>query len=174
MTKRKVMIKISSACLQLTEPFWEEETDEFDPDECRFEPSEDREMPEPTELLTEGLLVTDEHRVELMYEESEMSGMAGSVTTIGFDRSAPGLISMMRTGPVRSALVFEAGKRYSNVYETPFSSFDLCTHTLHIENNLLTAGTLSLEYILSFQGTQSEHCSMEISVKPVKNLLSEL
>lgn len=172
MTKRKVMIRICSACLQLAEPFWEEECDEFDPDEHPpFEPSPDGELPEPTELLTEGLLVTDAHRVELLYEESEMSGMEGSVTTIGFDRKAPELISMMRTGLVRSALVFEAGKRYSNLYETPFSTFDLCTHTLHVENRLLTEGRLSLEYILSFQGTQSEHCKLEITVKPVESIL---
>ena len=175
MTKRKVMIRISSAVLQMSEPFWEEESDEFDPDERPpFEPSPDGELPEPTELLTEGLLVTDEHRVELLYEESEMSGMEGSVTTIGFDRNEPELISMMRTGPVRSALVFEAGKRYSNLYETPFSIFDLCTHTLYVENKLLSEGRLALEYILSFEGTQSEHCKLEVTVKPTESILQEL
>ena len=171
MTKRKVMIRIRSACLQLSEPFWEEESDEFDVDERSFEPPKNGEMPEPMELLTEGMLVTDARRVELMYEESEMSGMEGSVTTIGFDRANPALISMMRTGMVRSALVFEQGKRHFNIYETPFSSFDLCTHTLRAENKLLTEGRLSLEYILSFQGTESEHCKLEISVKPSESLL---
>lgn len=172
MTKRTVMIRMKTACLQLAEPLWLEEDGVLNPlDEDHLDPPVGDEMPEPIEVLTEGLLVTDERRVELMYEESELSGMEGAVTTIGFDRSAPELISMMRTGPVRSAFVFEEGKRYSNVYETPYASFDLSTHTLQVENKLLSEGRLLLEYILSFHGTQSEHCKIEISVKPIEPLL---
>ncbi len=171
MTRREVMIQISSSCLQLADPFWEDDCDE-DCEACEkntdapaFAPNYAGELPEPTELFTEGRLVTSPNRVELVYEESEMSGMEGSVTTIGFDRNAPELVTMMRTGMVRSALVFEAGKRHTSLYHTPFSSFELCAHTLHIENKLLTEGTLSLEYILSFHGAESEHCRLFITVR---------
>ncbi len=175
MTRRNVMITISSSCLQLTEPFWDEEDaeeDALDEEEAvgePFTPSYKGELPEPTELLTEGHLITTPQRVELVYEESEMSGMEGSVSTIGFDRATPGLVTLMRTGPVGSALVFEQNKRHTSIYRTPFSSFELCAHTLHVENKLLTEGTLALEYILSFHGAESEHCRLLISVKPAVN-----
>ncbi len=177
MTERDVMITISSSCLQLAEPFWEgddEYDEELDGEEAGgepFMPSYKGELPEPTELLTEGRLLTTPQRVELVYEESEMSGMEGSISTIGFDRATPGLVTLMRTGPVGSALVFEQNKRHTSIYRTPFSSFELCAHTLRVENKLLTEGTLALEYILSFHGAESEHCRLLISVKPAANPL---
>ena len=64
------------------------------------------EMPEPTEMLMEGKLLVAEHRVELVYAESELTGMQGSVTAIGFEPAHPELVSMVRTGPVRTAMTF--------------------------------------------------------------------
>ncbi len=177
MTRRNVMIYMTSSCLQLAEPFWEDGYDGEDEDcegDCEapvFTPSYAGELPEPTELWAEGRLITTPKRVELVYEESEMSGMEGSVTTVGFDRDAPELVTMMRTGMVRSALVFESGKRHNSLYHTPFSDFELCTHTLYIENKLLTEGTIDLEYILSFHGADSEHCKLHISIRNNENPL---
>ncbi len=168
MTKRRVMITISTSCLQLAAPFFDEEDSEEEESE-ELAPHltyADGELPEPTELLTEGYLITTPQRVEILYEESSMSGMEGSVTTVGFDRSAPHLVSMMRSGPVHSTLIFEKGKRHTSIYDTPFSSFELTSHTLHIENKLLTEGTIALEYLLSFHGAASEHCKLLISVRP--------
>ncbi len=124
------------------------------------------EMPEPTEMLMEGRLVTNANRVELMYEESELTGMEGSVTTIGFDRNNPDLISMMRTGVVRTALTFESGKRHFCLYNTPYSDFEVCVRTIAVENALLTEGTLRLDYLIEIHGAQAEHCKMTISVRP--------
>ena len=80
------------------------------------------EMPEPTEMLMEGKLLVAEHRVELVYAESELTGMQGSLTAIGFEPANPDLVSMVRTGPVRTAMTFEEGKRHICLYNTPFPS----------------------------------------------------
>ncbi len=128
------------------------------------------EMPEPTEMLMEGRLVTNSTRVELMYEESELTGMEGSVTSIGFDRANPMLISMMRTGPVRTALTFEEGKRHFCIYNTPYSDFEVCVRAICVENDLLTCGTLKLDYVVEIHGAQAEHCKMTISVRPKESM----
>ena len=117
-------------------------------------------------MLMEGRLVTNANRVELMYEESELTGMEGSVTTIGFDRNNPDLISMMRTGVVRTALTFESGKRHFCLYNTPYSDFEVCVRTIAVENALLTEGTLRLDYLIEIHGAQAEHCKMTISIRP--------
>ena len=122
------------------------------------------EMPEPTEMLMEGRLITSPTRVELVYEEGELTGMEGSVTAIGFDRVAPTLVSMMRTGPVRTALTFEEGKRHICIYNTPYSDFEVCVHARCVENKLLTEGTLKLDYLVEIHGAQAEHCRMTIEV----------
>ncbi len=158
MTKRNVMITIRSARTEVPEDLFDEEGAPI-PDE---EPIELPEMPEPTDMILEGRLVTGKTRVELVYDEGELSGMEGSVTSVGFDRSTPGLVSMMRTGTVKTALVFEQGKRHFSIYDTPFSSFQVCVHTLRVDNRLLTDGVIELDYLIEIHGAQAEHCRMTI------------
>jgi hypothetical protein len=109
MTKRNVMISITTSRVELAQSLFAEENDDAELEEFDLPTDEDA---EPTELLIEGRLVTGRDRVELVWDESELSGMAGSVTTLGFDRSNPGLISMMRAGTVSTAMIFEAHKRH--------------------------------------------------------------
>ena len=170
MTKRNVMICIRTSRIDAGIDLFDSDAEEEETEE--FEDENTGELPEPSELLTEGRLVTSPTRVELVYDENELSGMEGSVTAIGFDRAHPDTVSMMRSGPVSTAMIFEQGKRHHSVFDTPFSSFQVCTHTLHVENKLLTEGTLFLEYIVEIRGAQAERCKMNISVRNDEQLFS--
>lgn len=167
-TKRNVIITIKTVRTQIDTSLFEETEDELFDDDCPA-CSED----EPSEMMIEGRLITGASRVELVYDESEMSGMGGAVTTIGFDRVSPGLISMLRTGTVYSAFVFEEGKRHVSVYDTPFSSFDICVRTVRVKNALLTEGRVEMEYLIEVHGAQAERCRMEIRVRPAERLFGE-
>ena len=118
----------------------------------------------------EGRLITGRDRVELVWDESELSGMGGSTAVVGFDRATPGMVSMIRSGTVATAMVFEAGKRHMSVYDTPFSSFEVCVHTLTVENRLLTDGQIDLEYLIEIHGAEAERCVMNITVKTEESL----
>ncbi len=118
-----------------------------------------------SEIMMEGRLVQTTHRVELTYEESELTGMEGSKTKIGFDRACPDLISMLRSGPVNTALIFEPLKRHVCVYNTPFSSFEVCVHTLRVENFLLECGELFVDYLIEIHGARTERCKMKIRLR---------
>ena len=124
------------------------------------------EMPEPTEMLMEGTLLVSSFRVELVYAESELTGMQGSLTAIGFEPSSPNLVSMIRTGPVRTAMTFEEGKRHICLYNTPFSEFEVCVRTLKVNNRLLEEHKLELDYLIEIHGAQAEHCKMTVTVRP--------
>ena len=124
------------------------------------------EMPEPTEMLMEGKLLVADHRVELVYAESELTGMQGSLTAIGFEPSNPDLVSMVRTGPVRTAMTFEEGKRHICLYNTPFSEFEVCVRTIKVNNRLLEENKIELDYLIEIHGAQAEHCKMTVTVRP--------
>jgi len=160
MTKRNVMIQISTSRWQSSSQLFADLAPEEEEDESFDEPC--NATSESSDMWIEGRLATNEHRVELIYDEGELSGMEGSVTSIGFDRDAPALVTMMRSGPVSTAMVFEEGKRHFCVYDTPFSSFQICIRALTVENRLLTEGTLVLEYLIEIQGAQAERCRMTI------------
>ena len=171
MTKRNVMITIKTTRTEIDADLFSENED-IALDEEREDGCDGEGWDEPTEMMIEGRLITGMTRVELVYDESEMSGMEGSITTIGFDRVSPGLVSMLRTGTVYSAFVFEEGKRHVSVYDTPYSSFDICVHTLHVRNALLTEGQIELEYLIEVHGAQAERCRMEINVRPAERLFA--
>lgn len=174
MTKRNVMISILTSRTEMNMSLFAEDAEAEEIEEgADGAPSLDEilknvtgEMPEPTEMLMEGRLLTSTLRVELVYAESELTGMEGSLTAIGFDRANPGLVSMIRTGPVRTAMTFEQGKRHICLYNTPFSEFEVCVRTLKVKNRLLEENLLELDYLIEIHGAQAEHCKMWISIRP--------
>ena len=168
MTKRNVMIQISTVRWQIATQLFADLSAEENDDDLE-EPENDVDS---SDMWIEGRLVTNPQRVELVYDEGELSGMEGSITSIGFDRTAPTLVTMMRSGPVSTAMVFEEGKRHFCVYDTPFSSFQVCVRALTVDNRLLTDGILGLEYLIEIQGAQAERCRMTITVNDNKELFS--
>ena len=167
-TKRNVMIKILTSRMELGQSLFAEDVE--NDEELGFDEEfidESGEMPEPTEMWTEGRMVTGPNRVELVYEEGELSGMEGSVTSIGFDRAQPGLLSMLRSGVVSTAMVFEENKRHICVYKTPFSELEVCTVAKRVENRLLTDGVIELDYLIEVHGAQAEKCHMVITAQEI-------
>lgn len=149
-----------------------EPTDEMDDDQPEGEPfpaedttlSEGDSEPEKSEFFAVGKLVETDDRLEIVYEESVLTGMEGSVTIIGFAKSAPEIVTMVRQGLVDTALVFEAGKRHISVYQTPFSEFELSVCALSVQNLLLREGIINLDYITELHGARTERCKMQIII----------
>lgn len=166
MHKKNVMIRILSQRTEYGESLFDTEEDASFDEEQAADYSD-----EPIELLSEGRLLLGTERTELVYEESALSGMEGSITTIGFALSEPEIITMMRSGTVNTALVFEEGKRHICVYRTPFSDFEVCTVALCVNNRLLEEGRLDLDYVIEIHGAQAERCRMEITVHEISSLL---
>lgn len=171
MTKRDVMIDILTSRREMNLSLFDEDeeneqTEEGMPSLEEILKNVTGELPEPTEMLMEGKLLTSTYRVELIYAESELTGMQGSMTAIGFDRANPNLVSMMRTGPVRTAMTFEEGKRHICLYNTPFSEFEVCVRTLKVNNRLLEENRLELDYLIEIHGAQAEHCKMTVTLRP--------
>ena len=172
MTKQNVMIDILTSRIEMNMSLFDEDAEAEEIEESIPQSFEDvlknfsGEMPEPTEMLMEGKLLVADHRVELVYAESELTGMQGSLTAIGFEPSNPDLVSMVRTGPVRTAMTFEQGKRHICLYNTPFSEFEVCVRTIKVNNRLLEENKIELDYLIEIHGAQAEHCKMTVTVRP--------
>ncbi len=119
---------------------------------------------EAIELSTEGNISIDKNKVELVYEESEITGMEGSKTSVYFEKDNLGFVSMLRSGAVSTSLLFERGKRHHCVYNTPIMPFEICVRTLKVENEILTKGTLKLDYIIEIRGNKAERTKFEMSL----------
>ena len=135
---------------------------------------EETEAIEKIELFTEGLMTivpdmgyTEEpsYTVAIKYDETELTGMAGATSTVTYRTCDRGLVSMLRTGLVSTAMTFKAHHRSICTYETPYMPFSIGIHALTVENRLDTEGILKLDYIIEIKGARAERCEMEMKVQ---------
>lgn len=129
---------------------------------------------EKIELFTEGLLTvtpdggfTDEpsYTVAITYDETELTGMAGAHSTVTYRTADRGLVSMLRTGMVTTAMTFKAHHRSICTYETPYMPFSIGVHALTVDNRLDTEGILKLDYIIEIKGARAERCEMTMTIR---------
>ena len=167
MIKKNIRIKLTSLREATNDHFFGqilgEELDEFEDEE--IESDVENNAPEgPIEMFSEGELYITDERVIIAYDESELTGMEGSHTQVRFEKSAPELVTMMRSGSVSTILVFEEGKRHICTYQTPYMPFEICVYTTKVINNLLENGVIELDYIVEIRGAQAERTQFKIEV----------
>ena len=123
--------------------------------------------PEILEINSMGILRIEDGengRTEIRYDETEVTGMSGATTSVSFVNGQPGVVSMLREGSVSTALVFEEGKRHHCIYNTPIMPFEVCVHTLRVNNRLTEDGILDLDYIVEIRGAQAERTKFHLQL----------
>jgi uncharacterized beta-barrel protein YwiB (DUF1934 family) len=154
--------------IQIVSVTYEVEASLFDGGEADVLLSEDEIQaslePEKMEIKTLGKFKIDGGRAEVSYEESEATGMEGSVTAVSFDMTNTGIVTMIRTGMVSTALVFEKGKRHHCVYNTPYMPFELCVKTFEVKNRIPEDGMLELDYIIEIRGAKAERTKFSMKI----------
>ena len=119
--------------------------------------------PEVLEINTDGYVSRENGRVEFTYDETELTGMEGAKTSISYSEDDPALVTMVRTGSVSTALVFENGKRHHCVYKTPYMPFEVCVHTVKVTNEIDTKHSLFIDYIIEIRGAKAERTKLELT-----------
>ena len=155
--QENVRIKIRSVRYEVEASLFSEGNEELELTDLRVEP-------ETVEINTLGLLRIDDGRVEVSYQETEATGMDGSTTAISFLEADSDIVTMIREGAVSTALVFEAGKRHHCLYKTPFMPFQVCVHTMKVDNKMLSEKYLDLDYIVEIRGAQAERTKFRMEL----------
>ena len=122
--------------------------------------------PEVTEFTTEGNWRDDGTHVYITYREGELSGMGRTTTVLSFDKKEQDVLTLTRSGGVRTAMVFEKGKRHLSLYETPIMPFELALYTKTVENTLTENGALHLLYTVELKGGDPEENDFSLTVLP--------
>ncbi|SCZ00008.1 DUF1934 domain-containing protein [Alkaliphilus peptidifermentans] len=105
------------------------------------------------ELVTEGIIYKKNNYLFIVYEESEISGMEGTTTTIKIE--GENKIFLKRYGNNDSTMVFEMGKRYNSAYKTLYGNFEMELYTNKLEvdiSNQLKQGKIEIHYELAISG----------------------
>jgi len=115
------------------------------------------------ELITEGKLYKKNGTYYLVYDETEISGMEGSTTTLKIQDSK---VSMKRFGSNTSNLIFEKGKKHRTEYETAFGemTMDVVTSNMDVNISELGKGSINVFYKLNISESveSNNHLSIDI------------
>ena len=100
---------------------------------------------ETVELVTEGVLQQDaESSFTLSYQESEVTGMEGTLTTFQVEKDC---ITLLRVGEFNSQMVFQEGRRHLSMYETPYGALSLGVNTRRMRSTLNEkGGSIEIDY----------------------------
>lgn len=98
------------------------------------------------ELVTEGRLLREGHAYTITYQESEMTGLEGTRTTILVNTDTEE-VTMMREGEVNTQMVFQHGRRHMSMYSTPYGNMTIGVNARHVLIDLDEhGGDVELDY----------------------------
>lgn len=126
--------------------------------------------PDTMELVTEGKLAVQDGALCLSYEESELTGMAGTTTVFQVE---PEKVTLLRLGSVQSEMVFEEGRRHMSLYSTPYGNMEIGVRARRLNSTLeLTGGRLEIDYDIEINHMLAGQSLFRIDVRentPVKS-----
>ena len=117
------------------------------------------------ELVTKGrLLDCGEDGLTLTYQESELTGMEGTLTSFQVEKS--GRVTLWRMGEFNSQMVFEEGKRHLSLYQTPYGDLSVGVRANKVKNTLgMTGGDLEIDYAIEIDHALAGQSLFRIHVR---------
>ena len=124
---------------------------------------QDGETGDPITLVTPGRCYRKNDSYYISYEESELTGLAGTRTTL---RIKPDYVKLVRTGLYPSELLFELGKRHMSLYHTDYGDLSIVVSTNHIRNTLTDdGGDLDVQYTVEVANTPVGVNHLSLTIK---------
>ena len=119
------------------------------------------------ELVTEGRLEReDEGHFTLSYQESEVTGLEGTLTTFQIE---PERITLMRLGGVNSEMVFELGRRHLSMYDTPYGALALGVNTRELSAALdERGGRIRIVYDIELDHALAGRNTFDIQIRQAR------
>lgn len=115
------------------------------------------------EVVTPGEFLITEDGFKAIYEETELSGMSGTTTTLTMLNDK---LVLEREGNVTAKMDFKKGETSISLYNTPYGVLDLQIHTedLKVDVNE-NGGDITAKYSMELAGQPPITTKLSVSVK---------
>ena len=119
--------------------------------------------PDTVELVTAGRLMKDKAGYTLSYQESEITGLEGTLTTIQVEGEQ---VTLMRMGEFNSQMVFQEGGRHLSMYNTPYGAMSVGVNTRHLLADLSDkGGDIEIDYAIEIDHAIAGRSVFQIKVR---------
>ena len=118
---------------------------------------------DPITLVTAGRYYRKNQSYYISYEESALTGLEGTRTTL---RVQPDQVRLVRTGMYPSELLFQRGKRHMSLYHTDYGDLSVVISTHNIHSTLTDdGGELDVKYAVEVANTPLGVNHLKLNVK---------
>jgi uncharacterized beta-barrel protein YwiB (DUF1934 family) len=118
-------------------------------------------------FITEGILYREDDNFVISYEESEITGLDGTTTTLRVNKNSA---TLSRHGSVDTTMFFEEGKTHLSDYDTKYGTVMLGITAKKLDVNLSeSGGDIKVDYILEYNRSYGGKNSLHVSVSERKN-----
>lgn len=118
---------------------------------------------EDVELLTEGVFYKEKEKYYLVYNETEVTGMEGTTTTVEIENEK---VSIIRNGFVNNQLLFIPSKKTTSYYDTQFGSLTVSILSDKVNVNVDDfGGKLDINYRMDINDEFANESSLSINIK---------
>ena len=119
--------------------------------------------PDTIELVTAGRLHREGESYTLSYQESELTGLDGTLTTIQVEGEQ---VTLMRVGEFNAQMVFQEGRRHLSMYNTPYGAMAIGVNTRHLLADLNDqGGDIEIDYAIEIDHTVAGRNVFQIKIK---------
>ena len=111
-------------------------------------------------MITTGYLSGEEDAWRLRYSETQPDSEKPNHVVLSMQG---GVVTMQREGEFGTSMVFEKGRRFEGIYDTPYGSLDMGVYATQVRYRVQGAqGEVSLKYQLDLQGQYASMHELQI------------
>lgn len=119
--------------------------------------------PDTIELVTDGVMEEIPEGWKLSYQESDLTGLEGVLTTFQVE---PGKITLTREGKLRSQMIFQEGTCHESLYQLEFGALMMVVCANKIAYTLSNeGGTVDLIYSIEIEHSMAGTVDYHLDVK---------
>lgn len=118
---------------------------------------------EVIEVVTPGKFHLGESEFKAVYEESEISGMDGTTTTLVIKDDA---LILEREGSTTTRMEFKKGEEVVSLYNTPYGMMNINIYTKELDIDMDDdGGVIYTKYILGLEGQPGITTELKVKIR---------
>ena len=121
--------------------------------------------PDVIELTTEGTMEKQKEVWEITYEESNLTGLAGTTTAF---RVGPRGVVLKRTGKLENQMIFMEGRRHESLYQIDIGVLMIAVKATKVQSAVNEqGGTVDIHYQIEIEDTAMGTVEYHLDIQPV-------